>query len=83
MYLPQLFISMLLFIVLFFGIGFLLNMLLRSTWVMAVIYPVVVVMIVDHVKFLHISQVRQKAFLSLDRTLFICKRSISLFWHAG
>ncbi|MCF6138523.1 YuiB family protein [Pseudalkalibacillus berkeleyi] len=49
---PTLIISMLLFMVLFFGIGFLLNMLLRMTWVMAVIYPVVVVMIIDKVDFL-------------------------------
>lgn len=48
--LPQLIISMLLFIILFFGIGFILNMLLRSTWVMAVIYPLVVFFIVDEVR---------------------------------
>lgn len=51
MQLPQLFISMLLFIILFFGIGFILNMLLRSTWIMAIVYPLVVIMIVDEVKF--------------------------------
>jgi len=34
----------------FFGIGFLLNMLLRMTWLMAIIYPIVVVMIIDEVK---------------------------------
>jgi len=48
---PQLFISILLFLVLFFGIGFLINMLLRSTWVMAVIYPIIVIRIVDDVGF--------------------------------
>ncbi|RXZ02253.1 YuiB family protein [Fictibacillus sp. S7] len=67
MYLPQLFISMLLFIVLFFGIGFLLNMLLRSTWVMAVIYPVVVVMIVDHVKFFTYFSSPAKSFSQLGQ----------------
>ncbi|WP_408007477.1 YuiB family protein [Pseudalkalibacillus sp. A8] len=46
---PTLIISMLLFMILFFGIGFLLNMLLRMTWVMAVIYPIVVIMIVDDI----------------------------------
>ncbi|MGO4888946.1 YuiB family protein [Anaerobacillus sp. MEB173] len=51
MSLPQLLISMLLFLVLFFGIGFLLNMILRSTWVMAIIYPIIVIMIIDDVKF--------------------------------
>lgn len=50
MTLPQLLISMLLFLVLFFGIGFLLNMLLRATWVMAVIYPLVVIFIVDKIQ---------------------------------
>ncbi|MCM3718755.1 YuiB family protein [Fictibacillus phosphorivorans] len=49
--LPQFFISMLLFMVLFFGIGFLLNMLLRATWFMVILYPLVVVMIVDDVRF--------------------------------
>ena len=50
--LVQLIISIVLFFVMFFGIGFLLNMLLRMTWLMAVLYPVVVVFIVDDVSFL-------------------------------
>jgi hypothetical protein len=49
--LPQVIISMLLFMVLFFGIGFLFNMLLRATWFMAILYPVVVVLIVDKIRF--------------------------------
>lgn len=44
---PQLIIAILLYFVLFFGIGFILNMLLRSTWTMAVIYPIVIFFIVD------------------------------------
>jgi hypothetical protein len=51
MALPVLLISMLLFFVLFFGIGFILNMLLRMTWVMAVIYPIIAILIIDEVKF--------------------------------
>lgn len=43
-------LSVLIFIVIFFGIGFLLNMLLRMTWLMAIIYPVIVVLIIDEVK---------------------------------
>ncbi|WP_373604607.1 YuiB family protein [Bhargavaea cecembensis] len=35
----------------FFGIGFLVNMLLRMTWLMAIVYPIVVVLIVDDVGF--------------------------------
>ncbi|MGM7634100.1 YuiB family protein [Bacillaceae bacterium SAS-127] len=47
MHIATLLVSVLLFFVLFFGIGFLLNMLLRMTWVMAVLYPLVTIMIVD------------------------------------
>uniref|UniRef100_UPI00406D1B21 YuiB family protein n=1 Tax=Sporosarcina sp. FSL K6-1522 TaxID=2921554 RepID=UPI00406D1B21 len=43
-------LSVLIFIVMFFGIGFLLNMLLRMTWLMAIIYPIVVIFIIDEVK---------------------------------
>lgn len=43
-------LSFLLFMVMFFGIGFLLNMLLRMTWLMAIVYPIVVVLIVDEVR---------------------------------
>jgi len=44
-------ISILLFFVLFFGIGFILNMLLRMSWIMAVVYPIVAVLIIDRVPF--------------------------------
>ena len=50
--LVQLIISVLLFFVMFFGIGFLLNMLLRMTWLMAIVYPIVVIFIIDEVSFL-------------------------------
>ncbi|MDQ0229742.1 YuiB family protein [Metabacillus malikii] len=49
--LPVLLISMLLFLVLFFGIGFLLNMLLRMSWIMAIVYPIVCIFIIDEVRF--------------------------------
>ena len=49
--LVEIVLSILIFIVMFFGIGFLLNMLLRMTWLMAIIYPVVVILIIDEVKF--------------------------------
>ncbi|KAB7706970.1 hypothetical protein F9802_08060 [Bacillus aerolatus] len=47
MHIAILLVSVLLFFVLFFGIGFLLNMLLRMTWVMAILYPLVTIAIVD------------------------------------
>ena len=46
---PQLFIVILLYFILFFGIGFILNMLLRSTWAMAIMYPIVVILIINNV----------------------------------
>ncbi|HEY4578456.1 MAG TPA: YuiB family protein [Savagea sp.] len=47
----ELFLSALLFLVIFFGIGFLVNMLLRMTWFTAIIYPIIVIFIIDEVKF--------------------------------
>lgn len=44
-------LSVLIFLVMFFGIGFLLNMLLRMTWLMAIVYPIVVILIIDEVDF--------------------------------
>lgn len=44
----QLIVSILLFFVIFFGLAFILNMLLRRTWLMSIIYPFIVLMIVDN-----------------------------------
>ena len=48
--LPVLIISILLFFVLFFGIGFLLNMLFRSSWIMVVLFPIIFLVIVNKAK---------------------------------
>jgi hypothetical protein len=45
----QLLVSVLLYFVIFFGIAFILNMLLRTTWLMAFLYPVVVLLIINDV----------------------------------
>lgn len=45
----QLFVSVLLYFVIFFGIAFILNMLLRSTWLMTALYPIVVILTVDNI----------------------------------
>ncbi|WP_042461178.1 YuiB family protein [Neobacillus dielmonensis] len=45
-------ISIVLFFVLFFGIAFILNMLLRMSWIMAFVYPIVAIFIVDKVRFI-------------------------------
>lgn len=60
-------ISMLLFFVLFFGIGFLLNMLLRMSWIMAIIYPIVAIFIIDDVRFIEYFTNFKKAFAELGR----------------
>lgn len=50
MNLVQLFISVLLYFVLFYGISFILNMILKMTWIMAYVYPVIVLWIIGRVK---------------------------------
>ncbi|KUP05362.1 membrane protein [Bacillus coahuilensis p1.1.43] len=69
----QFVLSILIFIVLFFSIGFLLNMLLRMTWVMAVIYPIVVIFIIDGVKFIDYFRNTSVAFSSLQDAFFHLK----------
>ncbi|MBM7646073.1 hypothetical protein JOD45_002298 [Scopulibacillus daqui] len=49
MFLPQFIISMLLFMVLFFGIAFIINMLLKTSWLMAFCYPFIVIIMIDNV----------------------------------
>ncbi|MGG2063754.1 YuiB family protein [Bacillus sp. S14(2024)] len=70
MSIPVLLISMMLFLVLFFGIGFLLNMILRATWVMVVVYPLICVFIIDKVDFFDYFVQPKKAF-SLLGTSFL------------
>ncbi|MEK4246487.1 YuiB family protein [Psychrobacillus sp. FSL K6-2684] len=47
----QMILSVLIFLVMFFGIAFLLNMLLRMSWFVAILYPLIVVFIIDEVGF--------------------------------
>jgi hypothetical protein len=61
----QIVTSMVLFFVLFFGIGFILNMILRTSWIMAIIYPIVVIFIVDGVGFFDYFQAPAASFQSL------------------
>ena len=62
-------ISVLLFFVLFFGIGFILNMLLRMSWVMAIIYPIIAILIVDKVKVIEYITDSKAAFLELGEKI--------------
>jgi len=45
----QLIISMVLFFVLFYGISFILNMILKTTWLMVVVYPFIIVLLMDEI----------------------------------
>ncbi|WP_416828543.1 YuiB family protein [Ectobacillus polymachus] len=65
MSIPVLLISMLLFFILFFGIGFLLNMLLRQTWVMSMLYPIVCIFIINRIHITAYFQQPSSAFSSL------------------
>ncbi|GIO19247.1 putative membrane protein YuiB [Oceanobacillus oncorhynchi subsp. incaldanensis] len=47
----QLVVSVVLYFVIFFGIAFILNMLLRKTWLMACLYPILMIFIIDNVSF--------------------------------
>lgn len=62
-------ISIVLFFVLFFGIGFILNMLLRMSWVMAIIYPIVAIFIIDKVPFADYFTNTKSAFMDLGQRL--------------
>ncbi|MBP2240460.1 hypothetical protein J2Z40_001015 [Cytobacillus eiseniae] len=62
-------ISMLLFLVLFFGIGFILNMLLRMSWIMAIVYPIIALFIIDKVRFIEYFTNTKDSFISLGNEL--------------
>lgn len=48
LHIAQIVISIMLFLVLFFGIGFILNMLLKTTWFPSLLYPVIIVALVSY-----------------------------------
>lgn len=80
---PQLVISILLFLVLFFGIGFLLNMLLRATWFMAIFYPIVVIRIVDDVRFFEYITAPLSSFSALGAKLISLQLADIIILTAG
>jgi len=67
--LPQFIISILLFFVLFFGIAFIINMLLRMTWIMAFVYPIVALLIIDDVRFIEYFTNAGSAFTDLGNNI--------------
>ncbi|WP_020007824.1 YuiB family protein [Salinicoccus albus] len=65
----QLLLSMLLFFVLFYGISFILNMILKTTWLMVLVYPVIVVLIVDGISSAEYFTNTSEAFSTLGNNL--------------
>jgi len=81
--LVQLMLSVLIFLVMFFGIGFLLNMLLRMTWLMALVYPIVVILIIDDVEFFDYFTSPALAFQSLGDKLMSLHMADILILSSG
>ncbi|MFC3420193.1 YuiB family protein [Salinicoccus hispanicus] len=65
----QLAISMLLFFVLFYGISFILNMILKMTWLMVGVYPFIVLLIVDGISSAEYFTNTSEAFSTLGERL--------------
>lgn len=49
--LVQLTISIILYFVIFFGVAFIINMLIKKSWLMSVLYPFIVILMIDNVSF--------------------------------
>ncbi|WP_085522890.1 YuiB family protein [Tuberibacillus sp. Marseille-P3662] len=47
--LPAFLVSILLFAVLFFGLGFIINMLIKTAWLPAILYPVIILLYIDDI----------------------------------
>ncbi len=46
--LVQLLVMIILYFVMFFGIAFIVNMLIRKTWLMAYLYPFILIIMIDN-----------------------------------
>lgn len=43
----QLLLTILIFTILFYGIGFIINMLLKTTWIVPIFYPIIIIIMID------------------------------------
>src|SRR5699024_12002118 len=70
---------MLLYFVIFFGVAFILNMLLRQTWLMAFLYPIFVVIMVDNQSTTEYFKAPKGAFNhALDRIVVLTPADITM-----
>lgn len=68
----QLFLSCLLYFIIFFGLAFILNMLLRKTWLMSFFYPIIILLIVGKVNvFRYISNPKESFSLAFENMIKI------------
>ncbi|WP_085991481.1 YuiB family protein [Oceanobacillus senegalensis] len=65
----QLIVSILLYFVMFFGVAFIINMLIRKTWLMAVLYPFIVILMIDNLSTWEYIASPGQAFSSLGNIL--------------
>lgn len=65
----QFLVSIILYFVIFFGIAFILNMLLRSTWLMAIFYPIVISIVVSKNKLSDYFVNTKEAFIEVYETM--------------
>ena len=70
MSIPVVIVSFVLFFFLFFGLGFILNMLFRKTWIMAVIYPLVSLYFINNLKVSEYFSNPSSSFGSLKERIF-------------
>ncbi|GGN48515.1 MULTISPECIES: YuiB family protein [Oceanobacillus] len=79
----QLVVSIMLYFVIFFGIAFILNMLLRRTWLMSILYPIVAIMIIDGISTFDYFTNTAESFKLLGDTLAALKIADYVIMGAG
>lgn len=65
----QLIVSVILYFVIFFGIAFILNMLLRRTWLMTGVYPFITILIISKSKLVEYFTMPKEAFATTYATI--------------
>jgi len=83
MHIIQAVIGSVLYLVMFFSIGFILNMLLRSTWIMLVVYPAIIIMMIDNQSTLDYITKSGTAFANLGDRFSGLQTADALMFTAG
>lgn len=76
-------ISMILFFVLFFGIGFLLNEMLRMSWIMAILCPFVFILFIDRVHLISYFTSPKTSFIDLKERIISLASADILILSSG